>query len=157
MDNANNATTTQNRTVISKKAWTAYIAPALISLVLFSILTSIHWLLGIFPILFAVYSVLMIKSYFLFLDDEGVWLYSGIFPWNKGYNGVKWRDLDEAVFRTGFFSWAFKSYTIRVSHRFTQGSEIIINHMEMGDQAVQEINGYHANFLKSNNLTQDVQ
>ena len=35
-----------------------------------------------------------------------------------------WRDMDEATFEQGFWSWLTRSYTVRIGHRFTKGSEI---------------------------------
>jgi len=131
------------RQVISKKSWTAYVGPLLILLILFLISISFHLLLGVIPAALAVLAILNIRSVELYINDDGVWIYSGIFPWNKGSAGVKWRDLDEAVYFTGFFSWALKSYTLRISHRFTKDSEIVLSHMKVGDVAVQSINERH--------------
>ena len=133
----------KGKVVLSRKSWTAYVAPTVISLILLLVMVSINTLLGIFPLLFAIYAILMIKSYELYSDDDGVWIYSGILPWNKGINGVKWRDLDDASYYTGFMSWALKSYTIKVSHRFTKDSELLLGHMRVGDEAVMVINSKH--------------
>ena len=48
-------------------------------------------------VLYVVYRFLLMKSYKLFFDDEGVWLYSGILPWKKGTWGIKWRDIDYCI------------------------------------------------------------
>ena len=55
-----------------------------------------------------------------------VWAYSGVLPWKKGVAGVKWRDMDEATFEQGFWSWITGSYTVRIGHRFTKASEIVL-------------------------------
>lgn len=91
--------------------------------------------------------VLFIRSIKLYTDDKGVWVYRGIFPWSKGVTGVKWRDLEDATYYTGFFSWLLKSYRVRVGHRFTKSSEIILHHIKQGDIAVMHINEQHGNVL----------
>ncbi len=136
--------TSELENVLSKKSWTAYIIPTLITFFLCSLLSSTtYYYFMLIPIIFFIIKVLDLNSVKLYFDDEGVWIYSGIFPWNKGVNGVKWRDLDEAVYFTGFWSWAFKSYTIRISHRFTKSSEIVLSHMKLGNKAVTIINEEH--------------
>jgi hypothetical protein len=70
-------------------------------------------------------------------------LFRGILPWNKGVAGVKWRDVEDAVFYTGFLSWAFNSHSLRVGHRFTKASEIFLGNVRHGRQAVEHINELH--------------
>ena len=62
-------------------------------------------------------------------------------------NGVKWRDLEDAVFFQNFFSWLFKSYTVRVGHRFTKTSEIVLPHIANGNRVVEHINDLHRKVL----------
>jgi hypothetical protein len=93
------------------------------------------------------YQVLYLRSMILFTNDDGVWLYRGVLPWNKGVVGVKWRDIEDAVFFTGFVSWAFNSYSIRVGHRFTKASELSIANVKDGREAVAHINDVHRNRL----------
>ncbi|CAG9241851.1 hypothetical protein BDI4_1080059 [Burkholderia diffusa] len=94
------------------------------------------------------YEVAVESSYILFMDDAGIWLRRGILPWSKGVNSVKWRDLDSAVYITGFISWLTRSYTVRLEHRFTKANEILISHMAAGDQAVKVINAAHIEMIR---------
>jgi energy-coupling factor transporter transmembrane protein EcfT len=87
-----------------------------------------------------IYRWMLIRSFHLYYDDIGVWLYSGILPWKRGVVGVKWRDLDEAVFTNNFASWLTQSYAIVIRHRFTKESEIVVTQMADGKQAVITIN-----------------
>ncbi|MCV5179743.1 hypothetical protein OFC21_30430, partial [Escherichia coli] len=64
-----------------------------------------------------IYRILFLKSVRLYTDDIGVWIFRGILPWSKGVRGVKWRDIEDAMYYTGFFSWMFRSYTVRIGHR----------------------------------------
>lgn len=44
----------------------------------------------------------------IYLNDDGIWLSSGIFPWNKGIYGLNWRDISDAIYQTGFFELGIK-------------------------------------------------
>lgn len=92
------------------------------------------------------------KSFHLYFDDVGVWVYSGVLPWNKGVAGVKWRDLDEAVYFQSMGSWLFKSYSIRIGLRFTKSSEILLSHWARGNEVVMEINGQHQALVRASAL-----
>jgi len=128
-------------------SWTAYIRPVLVLLVFYLIARWLYaWKPAVGVALFVVWTVvfvlqvLSIRAVSLFIDPEGVWVQSGIFPWTKGVGGVRWRDIDEANYELGFFAWAFKSYKIRVGHRFTKASEIVMFSVHKGNLAVEYIN-----------------
>lgn len=145
-----------------RMSWIAYLGPVVgfllmvavgVALLVYDRIAAIgvlSWIgvaiIAIALILF-IYRVLMIHSVVLYTDDHGVWVYSGILPWSKGVAGVKWRDLEDAIYVTNFFSWLLKSYRVRVGHRFTKTSEIVLNHIARGNQAVEHINGLHRQAL----------
>lgn len=140
-------------------SWTGHVRPTIITLVFIAIglaiasampLVGIAWIIG--WVALYVYGFLVRRSLKLYADDTGVWVFQGILPWAKGTSGVKWRDLDEAVFFPGFFGWMFKSYPLRIGHRFTKSSEILIGHIERGDIAVQEINQLHISMVRNNEI-----
>lgn len=162
MDQANVATQGGRELMLAKKSWTAYVGLGFLGLVLLFIVVPVIWgsssiWIGapalIVTAAFVIYKFLVIKSVLLYCDEDGIWLYSGILPWNKGVRGVKWRDLDEAVYFQGMGSWLFKSYTMRIGHRFTKSSEIILSHMRHGHEAVAEINTRHQDLVRNNLLT----
>ncbi|KPC03358.1 Uncharacterized protein ABJ99_3275 [Pseudomonas syringae pv. cilantro] len=62
---------------------------------------------------------------------------------------MKWRDIEDAMYFTGFISWIFRSYTVRIGHRFTKTSEILITHLAKGNNAVEHINQLHQSILKA--------
>nr|WP_067297101.1 hypothetical protein [Marinobacterium profundum] len=142
-----------------KLSWVACFRPLLVAgflsavVYLFS-LSAIHWvfLAGGSALVFIhlVYQLLFLRSVLLFMNEEGVWVYSGVFPWDKGAGGVRWRDVDDASYVPGFLGWVLKAYTIRIGHRFTRGSEIILRAVKNGNQAVEQINGLHSEYLRSN-------
>jgi hypothetical protein len=161
MDQDNRATTSTQFTSLGGKSWTAYVRVLLLGLALFLIVTPMAWsasaaagLIALaISLVIVVYQLLLIKSFHLYFDDAGVWVYSGILPWNKGVQGVKWRDLDEATYFQSMGSWLFKSYSIRIAHRFTKSSEILLSHWARGHEAVMAINGQHQELVRSNVLS----
>ncbi len=168
MEAENKKVKLDNNAEVWKKSWVAYVrliipfviifvVSMLVSTIIMELITKsenrgIYSLLLVFFIVttYLVIMILSIRSYKLFYDDDGIWVYSGIFPWSKGISGIKWRDLDEAVYRTGFISWAAHSYNIRLSHRYTKASEIGLNDISNGDKAVATINELHIEYLRKN-------
>lgn len=137
-------------------SWTAYVRPVIVLFIMFGIgyaLTNLNGWLGVFFIVFwfglFVIQGLTIRSVVLYTDDQGVWVYSGIFPWSKGTRGVKWRDVEDAVYFPNFLSWLLKSYTVRIGHRFTKSSEITLSHIARGQAAVIHINDFHRTVLSA--------
>jgi hypothetical protein len=131
-------------------SWIAYIRAVVVFFFLSALgvaLGALHQSLSVVAVLVALaifaYQVLYLRSMILFTNEDGVWLYRGVLPWNKGIVGVKWRDIEDAVFFTGFVSWAFNSYSIRVGHRFTRASELAIANVKDGRNAVAHINEVH--------------
>ena len=151
-------------------SWTAYVAPLLLGLISLLVSLAIAWgaisnplknqpfwlyisiSLTIFLIglLVSGYKIIYLKSVNLYTDSTGVWLYRGVFPWNRGTVGVKWRDIDEALCYNGFFNWIFRSYTVRVRHRFTKSSEVYVPNVAQGHKATGNINSLLQSYLDSN-------
>lgn len=131
-------------------SWLAYIRALVVFLLLTTLgvaLGALNQSLSVVAVVVALsifaYQVLYLRSMIIFTNDDGVWVYRGLLPWNKGIVGVKWRDIEDAVFFTGFVSWMFNSYSIRVGHRFTKASEIYIANVKDGREAVGHINEVH--------------
>ncbi len=159
MEEDNNARIAAGATLLSVKAWTAYIGPVMMAFVMLFVLrlsfTYSEWLAAgvlFLSTLVIGYRVLLIRSVQLYCDEVGVWVYAGILPWARGVQGVKWRDLDEATFVQSFWSWLFRSYAIRIGHRFTKSSEILLSHMARGKEVVARINERHQQLIRSNAL-----
>ena len=116
MDENNNAVASGQSLILGSKSWTAYIKISLLAFFLLLIVTPVVWssskpigaLVLLLSIALIVYKSLAIKSYQLYFNDTGVWVFSGILPWNKGVRGVKWRDLEDAVYVQSMGSWLFK-------------------------------------------------
>lgn len=142
--------------VLARKSWVAYVGRLIVAFGILLIVPAMLWsraplaAVGVALAVIAgmVYSVALERSYVRFMDDAGIWLRRGILPWSKGLSGVKWRDLDSAIYFTGFVSWLTRSYTVRLEHRFTKANEILISHMAAGNRAVESINAVHVEMIR---------
>jgi len=142
--------------VVARLSWVAYARTALLSSFLLLVIAPMMWrsarplgaAMATLVVLLTTYKVLTIRSYKLSCDDMGVWLDRGVLPWNKGRWGVKWRDLDEAVYFQSMCSWLFKSYTIRVGHRYTKTSELLLKQVARGNEVAGAINQIHQQMVR---------
>lgn len=158
MEQDNSSRPSGHGTLLAVKSWTAYINTLLLAVLLFGFALPLSFryseLLAGAVMLVAVlvvgYRILVIRSVQLYYDDVGVWLYSGILPWAKGVQGVKWRDMEDASFVPSFWSWLFRSYSIRIGHRFTKSSEIQLTRMGNGKAAVEKLNAQHQELIRNN-------
>ena len=143
--------------VIGVKSWLAYAGVAALAVILFGVLLPLAFVwhemaalaVLILSALLVGYQFLLVRSVQLYMDDLGVWVHSGVLPWKKGISGVKWRDMDEATFVNGFTSWATRSYTVRIGHRFTKDSEIVLTNIARGKDAVGSVNARHQALIRS--------
>ena len=160
MEQENAATPSPQAHVIGVKSWLAYVGLALLAALLFFGLLPLAFLWNqaaaaavlIGSALLVGYRFMLVRSVQLYYDDVGVWVYSGVLPWKKGVAGVKWRDMDEATFVNGFWSWATRSYTVRIRHRFTKDSEIVLTNIARGKDAVATINARLQELIRANAL-----
>jgi hypothetical protein len=139
-----------NAVTLCGKSWSAYMGVVIRLLILFGLSgAAVYWqprywqitaLILLVALLFAGYHLLLLRSYRLYYDEAGVWIFSGVLPWKRGVAGVKWRDLDEAIFANSFWSWMSRSYAVQLKHRFTKSVEIGESNMANGKQAVVTIN-----------------
>ena len=137
--------------VLARLAWTAYVGPVLSWTFLLGIGVplgvAIHpgfgAALGCAGLTMAGYRLAWMRSVTIFCDVDGVWVHRGVLPWNRGAFGVKWRDLDEATFVPGFASWALRSHTVVLRHRFTRDAKIALDHVANGDKVAAFVNARH--------------
>jgi hypothetical protein len=146
--------------VIGVKSWLAYAGVAALAVLLFGVLLPLAFVwhemaalaVLIVSALLVGYQFLLVRSVQLYIDGLGVWVHSGVLPWKKGVSGVKWRDMDEATFINGFTSWATRSYTVRIGHRFTKDSEIVLTNIARGKDAVALVNARHQALIRSGSV-----
>jgi uncharacterized membrane protein YdbT with pleckstrin-like domain len=147
-------------TTLGRKSWTAFAGVVLIGLLLLAVAVPLGWRatpwLGLLALILisgiVALKVWSINSCHLYSDDVGVWVESGVLPWSRGVYGVKWRDLDEATYSQSLWSWLFKSYAIRIGHRYTKSSEILLSHIARGNESVMAINQQHQDLIRRNLL-----
>lgn len=149
MESDNIYQTTNDNTY--KLSWIAYIRPIIIFIIILIVgialglsKTTGFSITGYFVVLLGAVnflcSLIFIRTLRLYLNEDGVRLFRGIFPWTKGIVGTNWRDISDANFHTGLISWATNSYRVRIGHRFTKTSELIVPHVKNGKTAVITIN-----------------
>jgi len=142
-----------NVTDLCGKSWIAYLGIIIRTLIVIGLFAALvywqpnYWAIATSLLVCALaliaYRIAYLRSFRLYYDDAGVWIFSGILPWKRGVRGVKWRDLDEAVFINSFWSWLAGSYSVVLKHRFTKDIEIGESDMARGKTAVTTINQQH--------------
>ena len=154
-DNASRTSPTAN--VVGVKSWLAYAGTFVLALILIGVFVLTFTFTneiaaGVVMVVSTIlvgYRFLMLRSVQLYYDDVGVWVYSGVLPWKKGVTGVKWRDMEDATFVQGFWSWATRSYTVRIGHRFTKSSEIVLTNISNGKNAVGTLNARQQDMIRA--------
>jgi hypothetical protein len=158
MEEDNASKTSAHAHVVGTKSWIAYFGTLVLAALLFFGLLPLAFIwneiaAGVVLVVSALlvgYRLLSLRSVQLYYDEVGVWTYSGILPWKKGVSGVKWRDMDEATFVPGFWSWITGSYTVRIGHRFTKENEIVLTNIGRGKAAVTTLNAYQQELIRTN-------
>ena len=159
MEEDNTSSSGPNAHVVGVKSWIAYFGLLVLAALLFGVALPLAFTYGNEMAAAAVmagstaivgYRFLVLRSVQLYYDDVGVWVYSGVLPWKKGLTGVKWRDMDEATFVPGFWSWLTGSYTVRIGHRFTKANEIVLTNIARGKAAVNTLNAYQQDLIRTN-------
>ncbi len=161
MDEDNATRSSPNANVIGVKSWIAYVGLVLLAALLFGALLPLAFMVNqiaaaivmLVSTIIVVYRFLQIRSVQLYYDDVGVWMFSGVLPWKRGVTGVKWRDMDEATFEQGFWSWISGSYNIRIGHRFTKSSEITLTNIARGKDAVATLNAHQQALIREGRIT----
>lgn len=139
----------------SRVAYFNLLLPLIIRLIIVQVISGVVWLFVaegsslssyvlytgmIIVVVWSIYEICFLYSITLLIDDDGVWIYRGVFPWEKGQVGTFWKDISSASFTQGFLSWTFKSYDINIAHRYTKENELFLKNLYHGDEAVKIIN-----------------
>jgi hypothetical protein len=158
MEDDNASRSSPDAHVIGVKSWLAYTGVVLLAAVLFGVLLPLSFTYAneiaaavvlVVSAIVVGYRFLLLRSIQLYYDDVGVWLYSGVLPWKKGITGVKWRDMEDASFTPGFWSWITRSYTVRIGHRFTKSSEIVLTNIANGKHTVATLNARQQEMIRA--------
>lgn len=143
--------------VIGVKSWTAYAGVVVLAALLFYVALPLafRWnelaaaVVMALSALIIAYRFLALRSVLLYYDDIGVWVVSGVLPWNKGVRGVKWRDMSDANCSGGFLAWITRSTTVHIGHRFARNEGIVLHQIARGRQAVETVNAIHRQMIRS--------
>ncbi len=129
-------------------SWLAYIPHMLFTIVLlYGLLNATSFRDQLFAVsvivlmlCFIGYKAYYLSSIRLYVDDSGVWVYRGLFPWSRGVYGTHWRDFEDATYKTGFAYWVAKGFPITLRPRFSNNPHILLPPMHLGHKAVERIN-----------------
>lgn len=105
--------------------------------------------------LYLVYTVAYLRKISLFFDRSGVWIYSGLFPWDSGISGMRWRDIEDASYRPGLINWIFKTYSVSVNHRFAGKQGLNVFNVHHGDKAAMMINQQIGHYLNQRDTNRE--
>lgn len=148
---------------IYRISWLGYIRPVLLLLIVTALCSGVmlardfgtpamqqqlaHPLFAVVPaVVIALAAVsCALKFYYLatlrlIINNDGVYLFRGIFPWTKGMTGTLWQDIADAQYFPGFIAWATRTYSIQVRFRFNKSNETFVPYIWKGHQAVMLIN-----------------
>lgn len=81
-----------------------------------------------------------------YIDETGVWYYSGLFPWSEGIRGVRWENFDQAQYQQSVFGWATHSYTIYLLDRY--GRSVTIKNLHNGRDWSAGVNDYAFDYIR---------
>lgn len=149
--------------VIGRKSWVSYVKLIIKYAIIFGVVYFIDITLSVEPdfsylkeyslyaycflgVIF-VYRIAVLRSYKVYVTNEGIWLNWGILPWARGSNGLRWNDADMAFCYTNFLSWITNSYTIMVNHKYTNASDFMVSNIWRGRKACGEISSIQRNRL----------
>lgn len=136
-------------------SWLAYFRPMIMSVfivlvaLLLAELAEEKLLAGaglIVAVMWLLYKIAYLRSVSVFTNEKGVWVCQGLFPWQRGVVGVKWRDLDGAIYMTGFVSWMTRAYRVQIRHRYTKALELALDNVHNGHHFVGHINAELARY-----------
>lgn len=136
-------------------SWMAYIPHILVGLGLLYAMTfanqtgyaAIYVTAISFMFCFVAYRAYYLSRIRLYYNDQGVWVFRGVFPWTRGVYGVKWRDFEDAIYITGFFYWITKGFPVTIRPRFSNNPRIPLPPIHHGRKAVEAINSAASNYV----------
>lgn len=146
----------RQRTLLARKSWVAYVRPLVWALFWVGFVPVVIWShlpwVGISSVVVgasaAVYRVLWLRSTQLWMDEYGVTLNSGVFPWQRGEWRVRWRDIETVGCDRDFMRWAFRFSSVYVWQRFKDEAALVATDMAQGSQACTILNSVHLQWIE---------
>lgn len=96
---------------------------------------------------FVAYKAYYLSRIRLYYNDQGIWVFRGVFPWTRGVYGVKWRDFEDCIYTTSFFYWITKGFPVTIRPRFSNNPHIPLPPIHHGRRAVETINNAAAKYV----------
>lgn len=129
-------------------SWVAYVPYALIIVGLISTVVAFKGLVSLMialpvctvVLLFVAYKLYYLSCILLYINEKGVWVYRGVFPWDRGVYGVKWLDFEDCVFHNGLIQWMTNGYPVTLRPRFSSNPQVVLPPIHQGRKAVETIN-----------------
>lgn len=135
---------------VYRKSWIVYI-PYLVAIFVFIMfmflipkeLSLLYIPIGIVLFFFLI-RIIKIRRFKIVLDDKGIWVHEGLFPWDKKSVFRSWSNAYSARLNQDLLSWITCSYRVYIGihpHDAT-ATEIghSISHIYQGKKLVNEIN-----------------
>ncbi|WDL74629.1 hypothetical protein IP360_07325 [Helicobacter winghamensis] len=135
-------------------SWVAYVKMSLVHLIFVIIVVygakyffpQFFWKIllgfGVFELINFTLRFLSLRAQYVFMNERGVWFHRGIFPWTKGVNGIIWNDCGGAMFQQGFWSYLLKTYTVFITHKYTESAQIAVSNIYNGKEFCAEVADY---------------
>ncbi len=89
------------------------------------------------------YCLYRLHGFRAYADDDGVWFYSGYFPWSEAVRGVRWENFDQVLYRPSMFSWFTRSYRVFIKDRY--GNTVSVRDLHNGNRWGGSVNYFAMN------------
>lgn len=97
-------------------------------------------MIGFVSIVYWFFVILGVERVKIYADKQGVWVFSGVFPWQERVDKIEWSNLEEAHYVPSIIEWILQSYTIKLESRLLNEHEIVIPYVWRGKQFIEKIN-----------------
>lgn len=151
----------ENSLLHCRVAWIAYVRPVfMLALLIFVALGAQRympqWALPVWGAAAVacaglIYHICLLRTVCLYADETGVWLYRGLLPWRRGAMVIKWRDMEDAAFVSGFVGWLLNANTVRVGNRFDHRHDLVMPLARNGREVATQLNALHSRFCPAGN------
>lgn len=149
----------QKRSLLARKSWVTYVRPLIWACIWAGVVPVVAWahfpwfglLTMVLGVCAAIYRVLWLRSEALWMDEYGVTLQSGVFPWQRGELLVRWRDIETVGCGRSIMPWALNYATVCVWQRYKDGPALVASDMAGGAHACSVLNSVHLQWIEDRN------
>lgn len=146
----------QKRSLLARKSWVAYVRPLFWACIWAGVAPAVLWRhfpwIGLASIVLgagaAVHRTLQLRSEVLWMDEYGVTLESGVFPWQRGELLVRWRDIETVGCGRTIMRWALNYSTVCVWQRYKDEPAMVATDMAGGAHVCSILNSAHLQWIE---------